>query len=86
VIFISFFTFYVAVVIEPGRSYIEYSFLAHLSGSEVVDDMRKAMVDFPDDYRPTISSIFWFSRMVPDLPMDRDSVDMFLNLSIFDRN
>jgi hypothetical protein len=38
--------------IEPGRSYTEYSFRALLCVPECVDDMRRAMVDFPDDFRP----------------------------------
>jgi hypothetical protein len=34
----------------------KYSFRALLSVSEMVDNMRKAMFDFSDDYCPTISS------------------------------
>jgi hypothetical protein len=35
---------------EPGRSYTEYSFRALLYVPEVVNYMRRAMVDFPDDF------------------------------------
>jgi hypothetical protein len=42
--------------IETGRSYTEYNFGTLLCVPEVVDDMRRAMVDFPDDIRPTVSS------------------------------
>jgi hypothetical protein len=42
--------------IEPCRSYTEYSFRAILSIPEVVDDMRRGMVDFPDEFRPTVST------------------------------
>jgi hypothetical protein len=42
--------------IEPGRSYTEYSIRALLCVPEVVDDMRRAMVDVSDDFRTTVSS------------------------------
>jgi hypothetical protein len=42
--------------IEPGRSYTDYNFRALLCVPKVVDDMRKAMVDFSDDFRTTVSS------------------------------
>jgi hypothetical protein len=49
--------------IEPGRSYSEYSFRALLCVPEDIDDMRKAVVDFPDE------SVFgWHSRHVPARP------------------
>jgi hypothetical protein len=47
--------------IEPGRSYTEYSFRPLLFVPEVLNDMRRAMVDFPDVFRPTVSSGCLFS-------------------------
>jgi hypothetical protein len=40
--------------IEPGRSYTDYSFRALLCVPENADDMQRAMVDFSDDFRPTV--------------------------------
>jgi hypothetical protein len=63
------------------------SFQALMSVPKVIDDMRKPMVDFPDDYRPiayprsflnNTKQPLWFLRMVPDRPMERDLVHMFL--------
>jgi hypothetical protein len=41
--------------IEPGKSNTEYFFRALLCVPEVIDDMQRAMVDFPDDFRTTVS-------------------------------
>jgi hypothetical protein len=40
--------------IYPGRSYTEYSFRVLMCVTKIVDNMRRAMIDFPDDFRPTV--------------------------------